>query len=96
MNEPGRAEALEEMLNWVEYEVLSLPRPSLEILLVADDEYFAGRAHHQRSNSEGRKYVGAVADIHEASVPLQIKVNSYFAGQKQDHRYKQAYFKHTT
>lgn len=72
-----RAE-LDLLIGWVEYSLLALPRPSLEIMLVADETYFLDRQHWQRQGDQSRDYIQDSNDIHEASTELQIEVNRFF------------------
>src|SRR5690606_2688422 len=74
---PERQRRLEHLVNWFEYEILRLPRPDLQIVLVAPDDYFVESRHLARTPDESRDYT-ATADIHEARVDLQLAVNRYY------------------
>jgi dTMP kinase len=75
--EPERQRRLEHLLNWFEYEILRLPTPDLQIVLVAPDDHFLERRHLARTADESRGYTDA-ADIHESQVDLQLAVNRYY------------------
>ncbi|MER9796987.1 deoxynucleoside kinase [Mesorhizobium sp. M0142] len=72
-----RRRRLEAMISWFEFEILKLPKPDLQIVLIAPDEHFSGGNHLQRSHDQSRQYI-ETADIHEARVDLQLAVNSYY------------------
>lgn len=78
IDDPDRRAKLEEMLFWLEYQVMGLPRPDLEIALVADPDHFAAGRHLARGDDATRDYAGGAADIHEASTDLQTAVNDYY------------------
>jgi dTMP kinase len=75
--DPERQRRLEHLLNWFEYEILRLPHPDLQIVLVAPDDHFVQSRHLARTPDESRGYTDA-ADIHEAHVDLQLAVNRYY------------------
>lgn len=73
-----RRSAVHDMLIWLEYELLNLPRPDIEIILLADERYFINGEHLERKPSQHRSYVGTAADFHESSRNLQVLVNNYY------------------
>lgn len=76
-----RRSRLRAMLLWLEYELLQLPSPTIELVLTATDSYFASGRHRQRQRDATREYMGnLVADIHEDASNLQIQVNRYYSG----------------
>lgn len=75
--DPGRRNRLERMLTWFEYEVMKLPKPDLQIVLVASDDYFRNERHLYRTPDQSRDYTKK-ADIHEARLDLQLSVNDYY------------------
>lgn len=70
---------LAKLIEWVEYEVLNLPHPTLEIVLIAPKHYFEEGLHMERSGSSNREYAGGKADVHERAIGLQSKVNDFYA-----------------
>jgi dTMP kinase len=74
----ARRSELDFLFDWVEFFLLKLPRPDLEIVLIADDEYFKDRQHLRRHSQEKRTYIHGTEDIHEEAIELQIDVNRYF------------------
>ena len=79
LNDHGRRAKLEKLLSWIEYALFDLPRPDLEIILLAGDDHYSEGKHLTRSKMQGREYMGTAADIHESSVDLQMRVNEFFS-----------------
>jgi dTMP kinase len=79
ISDPERKQKLEELINWVEYVVLGLPRPTLEIVLVAPDSYFQEGIHLHRAGSLDREYAQGQADVHERQTGLQRSVNAFYS-----------------
>jgi dTMP kinase len=77
--DPERRTRLERMLVWFEYEVMKLPQPDLQIVLVAPEDYFTEERHLRRTPDKSRHYV-STADIHEARLDIQLSVNNYYRG----------------
>src|SRR5690606_1160658 len=73
---------IEAMINWLEFDVVKLPKPDLQIILVAPDEHFSRGTHLHRSADHMRDYTEGAADIHETSVDLQLRVNAYYRNLK--------------
>lgn len=81
----SRRQRLRDLLYWLEYDLMKLPQPSVEIVLTANDDYFAKGQHRQRQHDATRAYMGDLtADIHEDANGLQIRVNSYYAALDED------------
>lgn len=69
---------IRQLIEWVEYETLGLPKPELEIVLTAPDDYFSHGKHLIRESNEEREYAYGAADIHESSNSLQMNVNRFY------------------
>ena len=70
---------LEQLLNWLEYEVFNLSKPDIEIIITAPKEHYSNGYHLVRSKDKTRDYVtDENADIHEKDSSLQLNVNRYF------------------
>jgi dTMP kinase len=81
IDDDDRRKRLRDLLLWLEYDLMNLPRPSVEIVLTARDAYFAEGRHRQRQKDPTRAYMGdLVADIHEDASGLQVRVNNYYNG----------------
>jgi len=78
ISDEKRSLELENLLIWLEFEQFDLPRPDLEIILTATDQYYQDGRHLARSEDPTRSYISSGADIHEGSSSLQLEVNSYF------------------
>lgn len=79
LNDEQKRRRLAKLIEWVEYEVLDLPHPTLELVLVAPKRYFEEGLHMERSGSANREYSGGTADVHERAIGLQSKVNDFYA-----------------
>lgn len=79
LNSEPKRRSLAKLIEWVEYEVLELPHPTLELVLVAPHHYFKEGLHMERSGSTNREYSGGTADVHERAISLQSKVNEFYA-----------------
>lgn len=88
IQEQDRRQELEAMLHWLEYDVYQLPRPDLEIALIASDKYYRGGTHLNRSADHSREYSKGSADIHETAYDLQCMVNSYYRTLPEEARLK--------
>lgn len=51
----------------------------MEIVLLANDNYFSDGQHLRREADHGRQYIGQDADIHEDATDLQMAVNNYYS-----------------
>ena len=80
LSDPVRRQKVEQLITWVEYGLLELPRPDLEVVLTADDLYFLRGSHLARDHSTQREYTQSVSDIHESAKELQVAVNAYYLG----------------
>lgn len=78
LDDKVRQSALQHLLYWLEYELMHLPKPKMEIVLTADERYFSDGDHLARKQDLQRAYIGSAADIHENAKLLQIAVNSYY------------------
>ena len=86
ISDPERKQQLEKLINWVEYKVLDLPRPTIEIVLIAPDAYFQAGAHLHRTGSLDRDYAQGQADVHERQTGLQQAVNSFYSSLEESSR----------
>lgn len=75
----GRRENLRVLLDWFEYEVMDLPKPGLQIIFTASEDFYTQGAHLARTATASREYSGGLADVHEASSELQVAVNAFFS-----------------
>jgi dTMP kinase len=76
----ARRQELDHLLRWLEYDIFGLPRPDLEIAMVARESYFKEGRHLARSVDPRRAYSEGEADIHESETGLQVAVNDYYCG----------------
>ena len=88
LKDEQRRNSLSELIEWVEYEVLGLPRPTLELVLVAPKYFFSEGLHLERSGSPNREYSGGNADVHEVAVDLQTTVNDFYGSLDESERLK--------
>lgn len=96
LNSEQKRRRLTKLIEWVEYEVLDLPHPTLELVLIAPQHYFVEGLHMERSNSANREYSGGRADVHEMATGLQSKVNDFYASLEDgEHLKKFNIFGHT-
>lgn len=80
LSDETRIKQLASLIEWLEFEVFGLPKPDIEIILVAPDYHYTSGAYKNRDIDLERKYVtiNTEGDVHETKLDLQLKVNDIY------------------